>query len=619
MRVALIGPSYRSQSVLADCQTCMNMYLEVIESGQGKSQAALYMRPGLNLLTSLANGQGRGIHTAQGRTFAVIGTQVWELTGPLSNLGAILRGSVVSDGQPVSMASGFTQLLIVSGGTMYCLQLTAQTINGVLVAANNFSQVLPFNAATSLGLLATPAQVAFDDGFFFALMANSNQIQQSAPLDGTTWQGVAETQISVFPDNVLRIFVDHRIMWVFGPKAIQPYFNAGDFPFILDPIEGGYIEQGLAAVNSVAKLDNSVFWLGGDERGQGMVWRANGYAPQRVSTHAIEYELSTYSRIDDAVCYGYQDQGHTFYKMNFPTASKTLVYDCATQSWHEEGYWNLATGTFSQSRAGFHTFNFGAHIVLDPTNGNIYQQSINFLSDAGNPKRWVRTAPHLSNEQTRIFFTKLQIDVEPGLGPTFSGSVAPTLITMLDAGGTVRNLGITNEGVIQASAVPNGDPNLARTLFMNDTKNTGSWQIKISAVGIIQLVAQAKVGAYPQAMTMVSTQGDQLFSLQLLNLGGGLGILTLSVLGVIGRGPQLMLEKSKDGGHTFSDISMKECGASGEYAKRVIWNRLGSGRDTVFRLSGTDPYPWRLIEGYLFTTEDPQPLSRLAVEARKRA
>ena len=42
----LIGPSYTSQSVNADCQSTINLYPEVIESGAGNSQIVLYPAPG---------------------------------------------------------------------------------------------------------------------------------------------------------------------------------------------------------------------------------------------------------------------------------------------------------------------------------------------------------------------------------------------------------------------------------------------------------------------------------------------------------------------------------------------------------------------------------------------
>lgn len=54
MRIDLVGPSYRSQSLNADAQTTMNWYREIIESGDGNSKSALYPTPGLAVFSSLA-------------------------------------------------------------------------------------------------------------------------------------------------------------------------------------------------------------------------------------------------------------------------------------------------------------------------------------------------------------------------------------------------------------------------------------------------------------------------------------------------------------------------------------------------------------------------------------
>lgn len=55
-----------------------------------------------------------------------------------------------------------------------------------------------------------------------------------------------------------------------------------------------------------------------------------------------------------------------------------------------------------------------------------------------------------------------------------------------------------------------------------------------------------------------------------------------------GSDPQVMMQYSKDGGHTFSNEMWETLGALGEYGKRVVWNRLGRARDWVFRFRVTD-------------------------------
>jgi hypothetical protein len=623
MRIGAVGPDYTSLSPIADAQMLMNWYLETIESGQGKSAAALYPTPGLNLLQALAGGQGRGIITAQGRTFAVVGATLWEIVPPLAGLVAINRGRIVSDGKPVSMASGPTQVLIASAGNLYVFQLvagTTTTITGAILPANSLTLIPQYSAGTGLGLLGSVSQVVYAQGFFYALISNSNQIQQSNALDGSTWQGVAETQVSVFSDNISGIYVDHLLLWVFGPTRIQPYANTGDFPFTDDPIVGGIIEQGLAASASIVAADNSIFWIGSDTRGQGIVWRANGYTPQRVSTFALEAELNTYPTIADAVGFSYQEEGHTFIQWSFPTAGTTRVLDVSNGTWHRRGYWNTQNGTFTQSRAGFHTLNFGVHLVLDPINGNIYQQSIKFLSDAGNPIRRIRRFPHISNEQAWIFHTRLWLDVEVGLGPTFQGSSPPTVYQMVDGAGVARNLSIADTGILQAPVNPLGVPTNPDVLFLNDQNNATSWQLTINPFGVIT-VAQLAVflPTYPQVIPFVSVTGLQNWNLQLNNLGSGFAILQTVPLGIVGRGPVMTLRQSNNGGKTWNNPRDRDCGQAGEYGKRVIWNRCGRSRDRVYEISTEDAWSPRIIDAYLTTEGDPTPLSRYVSEVRKRA
>ena len=57
--------------------------------------------------------------------------------------------------------------------------------------------------------------------------------------------------------------------------------------------------------------------------------------------------------------------------------------------------------------------------------------------------------------------------------------------------------------------------------------------------------------------------------------------------------PQIMLRWSDDGGHTWSQYRARDAGQTGQTAKRVKWNQLGStrrnsGLDRIFEISSTD-------------------------------
>lgn len=56
-----------------------------------------------------------------------------------------------------------------------------------------------------------------------------------------------------------------------------------------------------------------------------------------------------------------------------------------------------------------------------------------------------------------------------------------------------------------------------------------------------------------------------------------------------GSDPQVMLQISRDGGHTWGSEMWRSFGKLGQYTVRAVWNRLGRSRDWLFRFRVTDP------------------------------
>jgi hypothetical protein len=164
-------------------------------------------------------------------------------------------------------------------------------------------------------------------------------------------------------------------------------------------------------------MDNGVFWLGKDARGQGIVYRANGYTGQRISTHAVEWHIQTYGNISDAVAYTYQQDGHSFYVLTFPSANKTWVYDVATNAWHERAGW--VNGEFTRHRSNCQMFFNSEVIVGDYENGKLYAFDPTVYADDGQIQRWLRSwraLPTGQNNLRRTAHHSLQLDCESGVG-----------------------------------------------------------------------------------------------------------------------------------------------------------------------------------------------------------
>lgn len=402
-RFGFVGPSYASQSGLADAQACVNWYVENMEDPGSKAARVLYPTPGLVKLATFPGGASRAEATLEQTTtdrfFSVNGAKFYEgfSDGSFNELGA-----VENDGLPAWIAVGPTFLSVCSGGHLYSYNLTTGA----------FTEI---DTVTGAKLQGRVSQVGFSDGYFIALLSDSNKWQISALEDSTAWDPLDIAQISVYADKVIGMLVDHREVWFFGSKASVAYYNSGNPFFPFDVIPSSYNEYGCDAGASPAKLDNTVFLLTKNKEGGKMAFRIDGYRFVRISNHAVETAWSTYSKTSDAWTFAYQDQGHSFWVVNFPAADKTWVFDVATSLWHERGY--FVDGGYQRILACTHAFAFGVHLVGDRRNGNIYKQTIAALDDDGQPIRRMRRAAAVGTLGVWMFGTKLEIDVETGLGP----------------------------------------------------------------------------------------------------------------------------------------------------------------------------------------------------------
>ena len=406
-----VGPTYSMRSLTASADRSINLYPEPIESGMGKSKLALVGTPGLRTLLQLDTLQGvRGLYTGGGRCLAVSGERLYEILTPVAPSTTwtySFLGIVQNVSTPASFAFNGTQYMIVSGKTGYIL-------NGT-----KLKPILP--NIKSAGLPDGVSQVSFLNQYFYALVPNTRQINRSAFLDGTTWDALSFAIKESQPDNIVGILEDHGELWVFGDRSSEVWWDAGSPGiFGLVPIPNARIEMGLAAAGSLAQLDNSIFWLANDDRGNRVVARAVGYRGERISNHAVEYHLNTFQDVSDMIGWAYQEEGHSFYCLHKPSAPPntegTWVYDVSTNMWHERFYWDKINAQFQPHRARCHCFFANKHLVGDRTNGKIYEQNLNFYDDATDRIRRIRIAPHMSREMRWTFYSNFQLDMEIGVG-----------------------------------------------------------------------------------------------------------------------------------------------------------------------------------------------------------
>jgi hypothetical protein len=407
MHTPILGSSYVARSVNAAANRMVNLFPEVIPEG-GKEPAFLNRAPGLAFLQTVGTGPIRALwaHQTNGSDFYVVsGTEVYKLT---STTGTPVKLGDVSGTGPVSIADNGTQIFFACNGPSYIYN----------EVTNVFQQItdIDFPGAKTVGYL---------DGYFVFNEPSGQRIWVTELLEGTSVDPLDFASAEGSPDGLVAVNINNREAWLFGADSVEVWYDAGLADFPLTRIQGAFSEVGCVAAYSVAKLDNSLFWLGTDARGQGIVYRTAGYNAQRVSTHAIEYAIAQYADISTAVAYTYQQEGHAFYVLSF--AEATWVFDVATSAWHERA--GFEAGEFTRHRSNCQC-NFGGTIIVgDYENGNIYALDLDVYADNGEIQKWLRSwraIPTGQNDLKRTAHHALQLDCESGVGLDYLDAIDTT-------------------------------------------------------------------------------------------------------------------------------------------------------------------------------------------------
>jgi hypothetical protein len=410
--IPLRSGAYSSASLIADAQRCINVFPEENpEKTAPNMPTTHYARPGLNVLSAPGpQGIGRCLYRStrgsadpNGDLFAVVGSNVYFID---PNFQFNLLGHLLTPGtNPVSMTDNGTTLIIVDGTTRgYQITIADKAFSGV--TDPNF-----------LG----GTRGDFLDSFMIFNVPNTNQWYCSMS-DQAVFNSLFVGVKTAWPDNVLSVVSVEREAYIFGPQKSEVWFNAGAVPFPFQLLPGNIIEQGLQAAYSPAKMDTFVYWLSSSPEGGFMAMRSGSQnLAQRISNHAVEAEWKKYPKVDDAIGSVYQIGGHSFYRITFPTADNTWVYDAATEQWWEDN-WLDTNGVFHRARNTFTAFAYGRNLGLDWNNGTLYEMTYNAKLDAGQPIPWVRSFPHIVNElkwvQHSMFMADVQTGDQPGTGET---------------------------------------------------------------------------------------------------------------------------------------------------------------------------------------------------------
>lgn len=407
-RTPLFGPFYVGRSTNLADNNLINLVPELVDGpvGSGKEVGGLYLAPGLTLKAIIPGGGIRAMRAVGNILFIISGAALYTLDttfGVLTNLGAVGAGAacIIDNGAQVAAFTGQTGYTCTAAGATFA------------------AITLPFTPSGP-----QPIRATYQDGFGFINWPSTNrqsatQVFQSNSLDLTTWNAANFASVTGDPDTLLAPMMIHRELFMIKEYETEIWYNAGNAGFAFSREEGVYPQAGCAALQSVAQVGENLMWLAQEKNGGVAVVRLEGHKLVRVSTHALELQFASYATVADAISYSYEQAGHQFYVISFPTGDATWVYD-ATDSglmkvpmWHQRAAWDGAA--FHRHWGQCHVFFQGMNLVGDYRNGNIYALDPAATQDNGTARKWLRSWRALPKpSENPVRFNSLRVDMQTG-------------------------------------------------------------------------------------------------------------------------------------------------------------------------------------------------------------
>lgn len=377
------------------------------------------------VITTLATATTASSAISRTAAFTVVAGQTYTLTYTITRSAGSIQPAIGGiNGVSRSAAGTYTET-IVAGAT----QDLAFTGTGFTGTVDNITV-----SDKAFGLPASVGSLTFLDSFFIVGENGTGKFFKSAANDGRSWNPLDFATAESSPDVLIRPIAAVGQLFLMGALTGEIWTNTGASAFPFQKIAGGKMTVGILAPASALELDNTLFWVGRDKNGIGIVYRANGFTPKRISTTPIEKIIRSAPDSANIRAWSYQEDGHLFYVLTGGGLPVSLVYDVTTDMWHKRAFLN-DQGAFEQHLGCCYMNAFGLHLVGDRLTGNIYVMDSETYDDNGAALRSERIYTHVSDETNRLRYNSLVIGAESGVGTQTGQGYDPTVELQLSVDG----------------------------------------------------------------------------------------------------------------------------------------------------------------------------------------
>lgn len=383
----IVGGSYKDDTRPFSVQDTVNLIPVMAERDGTRSASMLRCAPGYSDFADLGtNAPIRGMRNVEGLFLVVSGTNLFSIAanGTKKTIGTIPGVGRVSMAH--NQVTGGNEVAIANGTSGYVYN----TVTGVLerISDEGFPGAKVFE---------------FIDSYIAFVEPGGRFAGTSDLADALSYNTLDRFEAEGLPDKIVGLIASHGELFLFGERSTEVFNNTGAATGTFQRADGKSMEVGAASPYAISKLDNSVIWLGSD----GVVYRANGYTPLRISTYPIEQAISR-SKSSTAFSFTHEDRGHKIFYLTFQDGH-TWGYDVATQEWHRRQSKGL-----DRWRINDLVLWNGKWIAGDFSNGKLYVLDWNVQSEAGIELERMRVSGVLADSQNPIIVNAVELVFDTG-------------------------------------------------------------------------------------------------------------------------------------------------------------------------------------------------------------
>lgn len=265
--------------------------------------------------------------------------------------------------------------------------------------------------------------VAFLDQYIIANEVNSGRFYfADFLLAPTIWFAIDVFTAEANPDNIIALYVNKRVIHIFGTQSIEFWFNDGISPF--SRLQGTTAQRGAMSPYTTVFVNDILYFF--DDRRR--LTRLVGQTPEIITT-SFDVTIQNLDTVRDTIADYLTVDGRNWIVFIFPSDNRTLMFDVQNNYWAE--WTNYDEGTNQRNRFLGNCYcyarGFNQHVFGSFKDDDILLMRSDLYNDAGDQIRFEKTTGFIDYDQNdnRKRSYKLTIRIKRGIGLGLGGNTEP--------------------------------------------------------------------------------------------------------------------------------------------------------------------------------------------------